>query len=70
MLNLFAAALITITITGTPIAGEIVEILDYRTDDSGAMVLDVRLADGTLVESADALDVALIAPAPALAVVA
>lgn len=56
MLNLAAAELVTTSITGEPIHGEVVEIIDFTTDRDG-MSVDVRLADGRVFEDMDALDI-------------
>ncbi|WP_072814921.1 hypothetical protein [Rhodococcus zopfii] len=56
------AELVTVTIAGDPVRAEIAEIGKYHTDESGRYA-DVRLADGTLVPRANALDIELTAAA-------
>lgn len=63
MTNTAVAELITVTITGTPVRAEIVEILGYRTDFFGGRVADVRLTDGTVLRHVDLLDIEVSAAA-------
>ena len=63
MSNTAVAELVTVTITGTPVRAEIVEIVEYRTDFFGGRVADVRLADGTVTRHVDTLDIEVSAAA-------
>ncbi|MGV9748091.1 hypothetical protein ACWDTG_24775 [Rhodococcus zopfii] len=57
MSNTAVAELVTVTVAGAPVRAEITEIITFHTSEDGRFV-DVRLADGTVVEHADALDIA------------
>ena len=62
MSNTTVAELVTVTVAGMPVRAEITEIIRFHTSEDGRFA-DVRLADGTVVERADTLDIELTAAA-------
>lgn len=57
MLNATVAELITTTIAGETVRGEVVEIRDFTLDSDRKIVVDVVLKNGRLVKGADTLDI-------------
>lgn len=62
MSNTTVAELVTVTVAGMPVRAAITEIIKFHTNADGRFA-DVRLADGTVVERADTLDIELTAAA-------
>lgn len=57
MSNATVAELITVSITGEPVRGEVIDVVDIAADRSGELFLDVVLRGGRVVEGASALDI-------------